>query len=90
MASAYNITKKPLVRTCDIISNASTVNTIDKQCFYMYRIAQNSGGGKLWQIWRIECHSPIFYPAKITLKFLRFGSRLCEYYNGTAEVLQTG
>ena len=28
----------------------------------VYRIAQNSGGGKLW---RIESHSPIFYPAKI-------------------------
>ena len=26
-----------------------------------YCIAQNSGGGKLW---RIECHSPIFSPAK--------------------------
>ena len=29
-----------------------------------YRIAQNSGGGKLWRIWRIERHSPIFYPVK--------------------------
>ena len=29
-----------------------------------YRIAQNSGGGILWRIWRIERHSPIFYPAK--------------------------
>ena len=29
-----------------------------------YRIAQNSGGGKLWQIWQIESHSPIFTPPK--------------------------
>ena len=27
-----------------------------------YRIAQNSGGGKYWRIWRIKCNSPIFYP----------------------------
>ena len=29
---------------------------------YMYRIAQNGGGGKLWQIWQIRSHSPKFYP----------------------------
>jgi len=32
-----------------------------------YRIAQNSGGGKLW---RIECHSPIFYPTKFISIFV--------------------
>ena len=27
----------------------------------LYRIAQNFGRGKLWQIWRNGRHSPIFY-----------------------------
>ena len=35
-----------------------------RQGVQIYHIAQNSGGGILWRIWRIECHSPIFYPAK--------------------------
>ena len=37
---------------------------------HIYRIAQNSGGGKLWRIWQIESHSPIFYPTKLSLYFL--------------------
>ena len=28
----------------------------------MYRIAENFGGGKLWQIWRFTTNSPKFYP----------------------------
>jgi len=27
-------------------------------------------GGKLWQIWWIECHSPIFYPTKFISIFI--------------------
>ena len=38
---------------------------------HTHRIAQNSGGGKLWRIWQIELHSPIFYPAKITYRMAR-------------------
>jgi len=33
-----------------------------------YHIAQNSGGGKLW---RIKCHSPIFYPTKFISSFCK-------------------
>jgi len=36
-----------------------------------YCITQNCGGGKLWQIWRIECHSPIFYPTKFISHFCK-------------------
>ena len=32
----------------------------------IYRIAQNSGGGKLWRIWRIRSNLPKFYPSKFT------------------------
>ena len=28
---------------------------------FRYRIAQLCGRGKYWRIWRIDCHSPIFY-----------------------------
>ena len=38
---------------------------------YMYHIVQNSGGGKLWRIWRIRSNSPKFYPSKFTFKKLR-------------------
>ena len=34
-----------------------------------YCIVQNSGGGKLWWIWKIKCQSPTFYPTKPFLKF---------------------
>ena len=33
-----------------------------------YHIAQNGGGGKLWRIWRNECNSQIFYPAKLQIQ----------------------
>jgi len=33
-----------------------------------YRIVQNSGGGKLWQI---ECHLPIFYPTRFIFIFCK-------------------
>ena len=38
-----------------------------------YRIAQNFGGRKHWQIWRLRANSPKFYPPKfsITLVFYR-------------------
>ena len=32
--------------------------------YHFHHIVQNSGVGKLWQIWQNECHSLIFYPAK--------------------------
>ena len=35
-----------------------------KNSISLYRIMQNFGGGKLWQIWQNERHLPIFYPAK--------------------------
>ena len=38
-------------------------------CMYVsYCIAQNGGKGKLWQIWRNERNSPIFYPAKLQIQ----------------------
>jgi len=36
-----------------------------------YHIAQNCGGGKLWRIWWIECHLPIFYPTKFISIFCK-------------------
>ena len=29
---------------------------------FMYRIAENVGGRKLWRIWRFAMNSPNFYP----------------------------
>jgi len=44
---------------------------IDGGVFHNYRIAQNCGGGKLWRIWWIEYHSPIFYPTKFISIFCK-------------------
>jgi len=51
----------------------SSINFILSTCTKRinYRIAQNSGRGKLWRIWRIECHSPIFYTTKFILIFCK-------------------
>jgi len=37
---------------------------------FPYRIVQNGGKGKLWQIWQIQSNLPKFYPPKfISLNF---------------------
>ena len=62
-ASSYCVTQlvRKLGNLIRVVMRVSTYRS-----HVAYRIAQNSGGGKLWQIWRIELRSPIFYLAKFT------------------------
>ena len=51
------------------------------QIMLFYCIVQNSGGGKLWRIWRIRSNSPKFYPSKFTYQIISY-SRLPKYSLG--------
>ena len=41
-----------------------------------YRIVQNGGGGKVWQIWHNECNLPIFYLPNYRSNELAIGSKI--------------
>jgi len=56
MTDMYAVTLKGAVPKyiSQIPSKSCVITTIP------YHIAENCGGGKLRQIWQIECHLPIF------------------------------
>ena len=47
----------------------------------IYRIAQNSGRGKLWRIWRNNCHSPIFFTQPNSRFTIITNGSYCKFVN---------
>ena len=55
---------------------------------YIYCIVQLCGGRKYWRIWRINCHSPIFYQPILSyqLNIFTLKSKIAKYFPKSLEI----
>jgi len=72
--SCQNINKRIGIKGHNIVITNKYLNKMNIVSFIIYHIAQNSGRGKLWRIWQIECHSPIFYLTKFISIFVKLST----------------